>query len=197
MASPGTSPKPDPSEAARSRVQASFAIASAITTLIVAAGLFTGVADRSHTARYLGAAALAAWLVTMFLFLLAAGAAQETQKVERRAAAVSAAVATVVTITAFVLVTSTGLAVDVDNGVMELSPSGQTAVHGLCRVYRGRLVPGELEVPSLKTDYVVFKIDQGSCLTGSTATVKLPRADVVAFLEDGKLRDGTDTIADP
>lgn len=185
---------------AGARAQSGFAIASGITTLVVAAGFFTGIGDKAHAARYLAAGALAAWLLTMFLFLRAETGRERTTATGLRSpmvqAVVAAAVATAFTIAAFVVITATGLSVDVDGGIMQLNGKGQASVRLFCHSPRRRLVPGVVEVPSLEKDFVVFTIDKGWCFHDSSATLKLPRSDVLAFLEDfqGELDKSTDRI---
>src|SRR5205807_8230228 len=124
------------------------------------AGLFNGIGDRAHAARYLAAGALAIWLLTMFLFLRATEASRAEANTYRLGsptlhAVVSAGMATVATITVFVLITTTSLSVDVDGGILQLDEAGLKAVNGLCPAQRGNLLPGGIEVPSLKEDFVV------------------------------------------
>ena len=188
-----------PKESVAGRAQSGFAVASGITSLVVAAGLFTGIGDRAHEARYLAAGALAVWLVTMFLFLRATEAARDRQAKSYRFgspmlhAVLSAGAATAVTIAAFILITATSLSVDLDDGIMQVNGDGKMALTELCPIHRGSLVPGRLEVPSLKENFVVFTISRGWCFPKDSATVKLPRADVLAFLED---KEGSLTPAD-
>lgn len=174
---------------ASARAQSGFAVASGITTLVVAAGFFTGIGDKAHEARYLAGAALAIWLLTMFLFLRAETARERTAtgiRAPMAQAIAAAATATVFTIVAFVVITATTLSVDVDSGVVRLNDAGQASVSMFCHHSEPALLPGEVEVPSLSKDFVVFTIDARSCFENSSATVKLPQKDVLAFLEDHK-----------
>jgi hypothetical protein len=58
---------------ARTRAQNAFAVASAIATALTAAGLFTGVTHGSDWVRGLGVSAIAAWIGTALIFMLAIG----------------------------------------------------------------------------------------------------------------------------
>ena len=85
---------------------------------------------------------------------------------------------------------------DVDNGILEVDGAGQTALNALCPVHRGGLLPGGVEVPSLKQDFIVFTISRRWCFARDSATVKLPKADVLGFLEDHEEQlTRADTIA--
>jgi hypothetical protein len=197
-------------DAARARAQSGFTVASAIATGLVAAGLFTNLADRSHPARYVGAIALMFWLAAMLLFLFAVASPtpprtadpvgptsraefvvgllepveRERRQVEwRQRLAVSVTGAAVILTAASFTIGTIWLAVDRDRGTLVLTAKGSSALEHVCKPKPLRL-HGELDVPTLKADFVVFRIDKGACRATKRSPVRIPRADVIAFLED-------------
>jgi hypothetical protein len=191
-------------DAARTRAQSGFTIASAIATGLIAAGLFANLADRSHWVRYVGGAALALWLTAMLLFLLAVvsgtGVAalaadqaergfsvgllksveRERLRVERRLLAAVVVTSAAVLVTAATAVIDNVGFVDRDEGTLVLTAQGVDALHRDCGGPRWRTRHGSLDVPTLKSDFVLFRLQCGSY--GKRA-VRIPRDDVLAFVE--------------
>ena len=136
----------------------------------------------------MGAAALVLWLAAMLLFLLAVAAkagkaspemdlalllpaiADERSRVEHLHRLASLVTAAAVALTAAALaVGATSLSVDQDGGRLVLAPSGVQALQRVCERSVGRL-HGTL--------------DEGECSAAEHTTVRVPRADVAAFVED-------------
>jgi len=108
----------------------------------------------------------------------------ERRTVERRLrrAVVVTSVAVVVTAATLVIGT-TSLSVDQDNGRLVLTARGLSALNGLCDNNPPEL-HGTLDVPTLRHDFVLFRIDKGGCRAGRKTPVRVPRQEVLAFLED-------------
>jgi hypothetical protein len=43
---------------------------------------------------------------------------------------------------------------------------------------------GLVGVPTLRSDFVLFRIDKGDCRAARKTPVRIPRQDVLAFIED-------------
>jgi hypothetical protein len=120
----------------------------------------------------------------MDLALLLPAIADERSRVEHLHRLASLVTAAAVALTAAALaVGATSLSVDQDGGRLLLAPSGVQALQRVCERSVGRL-HGTLDVPTLRSDFVLFTLDEGECSAAEHTTVRVPRADVAAFVED-------------
>ncbi len=190
-------------DAARGRAQAGFTIASAIATALIAAGVFSNITDRAKPARWIGGIALLLWLTAMVVFLAAvvvgtrsqrSGAAGTVESVladvnaERllvlritRAAALIVFAAVALT-AATVLVGFTFLSTDRDNGTLLVTTQGVAVIRRACD--EPLRMHGVLDVPTLRSDYVLFRVDKGGCRATRVTPLRIARSEVLGFEED-------------
>jgi hypothetical protein len=193
-------------DAARSRAQAAYAIASAIAAALVAAGVFGNLDKRPANVQALALTALVLWLIAAGLYLVAVSSpfesASATQtgvdafvrevlsaaKTERdrintwqaMASAVSG-VAAVVTVAALVTAI-TNTPSDSQAATVVLTSKTSTAVTTACGRSATK-VTGTVSPGDLQKDFVSITLDKGLCSTKKKVMVSVPRGQVraVAF----------------
>jgi hypothetical protein len=191
------------SDAARARAQAAYGISSAIAAALVAAGVFGHLEDRAVSVQVVGVAALVAWLVAAGLFLIAVSrpfqvatatqnsvsafvhAALDAARVERKKvddwqkwAAITSAVAALITVVALVLALAVEPPSAVRSATVRVSNTAAAALGALCTSSRNELKVS-FDPASLESQLVTMKADPGQC--GPTAVdVSLPRAQLLA-----------------
>ena len=195
-------------DAARARAQGGFTIASAIATALIAAGVFSNITDRAKPARWVGGTALLLWLAAMVVFLAAvvvgarrqrggAGAGSHADLAESvladvneerllvlrytRAAALIVFLAVGVT-AATVLVGFTSLSTDRDAGTLLVTAQGRSLISRVCP--EPLRMHGFVDVPTLRRDYVTFRVEPGGCRPGRVTPLRIARSEVLGFEED-------------
>jgi hypothetical protein len=120
----------------------------------------------------------------------------ERENVEHRLSlAVGVTIAAVAVTAITFLVGIIGWGIDQDKGLLLLTARGLTAVKHVCKTANDReraravkppvsALHGTLDVPTLKSEFVVFRIDKGECRFANVTPVRIPRGDVLAFSED-------------
>jgi MFS family permease len=192
--------------AARTRAQGAYAIAGAVAAAIVAAGVAGDIAAASWQVQALGAAALAAWLITAWLFIQAVavpvkrsgGKADpadlvnkvlddvdcEQKTIEKwlKAASLSTLVALALTFASVVTALAIPRPSSEVHGRLSLTSEGRSAIEALC----GRspdTVAGSIDPAGLGNAFTVLRLDAGMC--GRQAyKVWLARASIAAFAAD-------------
>jgi MFS family permease len=194
-------------DAARTRAQSAYAIASAVAAALVAAGILTDIGDRPEWVQILGLAALAAWLVTAVLFMAAVAepvqltlparlpdadhfidAVLENVRQERAAlegrlgpAIVGTKIAVLLTVVAFLLVLFVPEEATTTNVSVVLNDKGAASIEALCGT-SAITVTGQVDLSTLAEKYVPVTLNAESC-GGQSMTVRLPQRYVVAVGE--------------
>jgi len=189
-------------DAARTRAQAGYAIASAIAAALVAAGVFGGLDERTGVVQALGLAALVAWLtaaglyqvavsapfiearptqntVQEFVFAALDAARAERERIDRwqeRARVVGwiAAGLTVAALVSALLHTPSTMS----SGTLTLTPVGAQVVGTVCGG-RSAKIAGELDPDSLEKEFVTLTVDGTAC-GGRERVIAVPRSHVLA-----------------
>jgi hypothetical protein len=191
-------------DAARSRAQSAYALASALAAGLIGAGLLTSLDNRIVAVKLLGVSAVLtwAWAARGYLEAVAApvpipnsgaqptsvafvnavlvSAKQERDEIDRRQrlANLAAVAAILLTLATFSLALLTGTRVDRRSGVVALSPAGAQAVGAVC----GRAtatIHGTVDRASIGSEFLDINVDTTDCKNGS-ANLHLPKADIVA-----------------
>jgi hypothetical protein len=196
------------SDAARQRAQAAYAVASAIAAGLVAAGAFGGLDERPLPVKILGPTALAAWLLTAWLFLLAVsvyvrppknpdssdqvkGAFAFVTEIRRRVAHERgvvdclqqrarrmAAAAGILTVAALILAVFLPAPVEQKDGQLKLSPAGMTAVDAICPIPLASNVL-DASIETATVDDEIVRFELPPGTCGPEATpIEAPQADV-------------------
>jgi hypothetical protein len=190
--------------AARERAQRSYAIAGALATTLLAAGAFTGIADRSALIKGVGLAALVLWGFTAALYARAiatpveqlerekfldpegfvehalAVARTERQSVDGRLsdAQICAAFASLATLATLLL--AFFLPAERTGRSVVISERGRETVGLACAIDPSTTVlPGEVESSSLSQEYLRVHISGGACDKSATVDLLLPKGDVL------------------
>lgn len=196
-------------DAARTRAQTAYTIASAVATAIIAAGIFGGIEDQSTGVKVLAVMALVAWLVAAGLFMFAV-AGQVTPPnsgeepdgsafvravignahAERRAVAErseramgASVVAMAITLVAVLATWLTPAKSTKAHGAVALTPRGARQVAALCEQAETKVVNGSFDPGKLAEPFVVVELDDGSC-SGTARTVRLRKATVLGAIVD-------------
>jgi MFS family permease len=194
--------------AARTRAQGAYTIAGAVAAAIVAAGIAGNIAAGSCLVQAFGAAALAAWLITACLFILAVAVSVERPSSEKttdrdtflknvfdqvdreqgaiekrlKAAFWSTLVALALTFASVVIALAVPRPSSEVHGRLSLTSEGRSAIEALC----GRspdTVAGSVDPAALGNAFTVLRLDAGMC--GRQAyKVSLARASIEAFAAD-------------
>jgi MFS family permease len=192
-------------DAARSRAQSAYAISSAIAGALVATGLLADLSGVEAWVKILGALALSAWFVASSLYIRAVAspvppletAAQPTAdafveavlsnaRSEREAIDSRQDTANKVSLLAMGLTASTlvfallaPMPAEEKEAKLVLSPAGAGAITALCQG-TPTVVAGNLDVSSLKTDFVVLKSAANVC-GRDRVELRLPKKEIVAL----------------
>jgi len=198
-------------DAARTRAQTAYTIASAVATAIVAAGIFGDIAQRPTFVKVLGALALAAWLLTAGLFMHAVAgridpvvdgeqldvsafvravitnARHERRVVVRRSATamLAGSAAMALTLAAVVLAWLLPAPTEHVHGRVALSPAGAVQVQRLCGTRPDGGIGGWYDPSKLADDVVAIDVDADDC-GGSRRTLRLPGSMIRGALADAR-----------
>lgn len=193
--------------AARARAQGAYAIAGAVAAAIVAAGIAGNIATGSWPVQALGAAALAAWLITAWLYIRAVAVPVEQppsrqtsdsaaflqevlERVNREQKTIekwlkwafwSTLVALALTFTSVVIALVVPKPSSEVHGRLSLTSEGRSAIDVLC----GRspdTVAGSVDPATLGNAFTVLQLDAGTC--GRPSKVWLARGSIAAFVAD-------------
>lgn len=189
------------SDAARSRAQGAYAIASGIALALVAAGIFTKVSSAPAVVRWLTVAAVGAWLVAAYMFLRAVGphgtrgeltetknasefvryvlnaAKQERDEVDLRVHRAYWPTFIAIALTIATVVAVAAVHAPRRASVVALSPAAQQAVQRLCPRAE-RLVRGRVATSALDSFWVTIRVSAREC--GHEVELRVPRRDVQA-----------------
>jgi hypothetical protein len=189
--------------AARERAQRSYTIAGALATTLLAAGAFTGLADRSATVKAVGLLALVLWALAAALYgraistpitrlegeaLTAEGfvahalevARQERDAVDARLRVAQICALLACAATFAVLVLAFFVPAERTGDAVLLSERGRATVALACSIdpANDALAAG-VESGSLSGEYVRVHIRAGACERDAEVELLLPKADVV------------------
>lgn len=195
-------------DAARGRAQAAYAIAAAIATVLVGAGIFAQAEGRPGAVLVLGACALVSWLVAAGLFVMAVSspfhsipgpqtsaealvqvaltaAAQERESVDRwQVRARWAAVLAVLCTVAAVAVGFAGRPSGIQIATVVLTPAGAKTLMTACGRPLTHVSAG-IDPGSLTNDSVTLRLPSGVCGRKATRMI-IARTSIGGVL----LRDG-------
>jgi MFS family permease len=190
-------------DAARSRAQAAYGIASAIAAALVAAGVFSDFGQRDASVKTLGVMALVAWFAAAILFMITVAApltphaetqrtadafvrkALEAARTEKRridallvAAGSVTLLAALLTLATFITAAFTPSGERSTRVTLQLSKVGQLALVSLCERSAGA-ISGRMKPSALEKEFVRLDVDKRGCAMRAV-TLWLPRADVEA-----------------
>jgi MFS family permease len=193
-------------DAARTRAQNGYAIASAIAAAIVAAGLLGGIDDARSSVKVLAVLAFVAWMTVAGLFMYAvAGNVSDLNTGEKPDAAsfVRAVIANVREVRAAINARSGAAQVGVviasiltvaavvvalifppdskSNGTILLTPVGAREVAGFCKISPPRRLSGSFEAGDLNHQFVAIELEDEACK--GTSTLRVKRSSIVAISE--------------
>jgi hypothetical protein len=190
--------------AARERAQRSYAIAGALATTLLAAGAFTGIADRSAFIKGVGLAALVLWGLAAALYARAIAtpikqlepeklrdpggfvehaltvARAERQAVDGRlnAAQICGGFASLATLATLLL--AFFVPAERTGRSVLVSQRGRETVALVCAIDPSTtILPGEVDSRSLAQEYVRLHIPGGACDKSAPVELLLPKSDVL------------------
>lgn len=193
------------SDAARSRAQAGYGVASAIAAALVAAGVFGGLAHKPLGTQLVGVAALVSWLAAAGFFLVAVSspfldanaqatqqsaeafvyaaleqASNESKAVDRwqYLARVAAGIAAVLTTAAFALAIFDTPSEEI-SGIVRLTADGRVAVGVACGV-NPHPIEASVSMAALEQDFVPLVLSTMSC-KHEGVRVLVPRGDLLSI----------------
>ncbi len=191
-------------DAARTRAQAAYAIASAIAVALIAAGLFGGLDTQTRGVQAAAVAALIAWLVAAALFLHAVsspfevdlramqseddvvraaldGIRGERTKIDswQRKAHLAAGAAALLTVAALVIALGTHGDEDERKAMVVITDVGAARLGVACGDVPSTLV-GTVSENSLHEKFVDMTLDPGVCGRASV-DVALPRNEILGL----------------
>jgi hypothetical protein len=188
---------------ARSRAQAAYAIAAAIATALVTAGVLTDFKEQDDVVKVGGLLAIAAWMATALIYMLAVGvgvkplhsdehldsdkfvnavAGNVKNEVDRvnnsiKSGWICALVAAGLTLGTFVLAFFISKPVNVDEvkATITLTPRGRSNVAKLCKSKRGKQLVGLLDQNTLEKARAKVRLGSSGC----PAAADLPGAKMI------------------
>jgi hypothetical protein len=195
-------------DAARARAQSAYAIASAVTGVLVVAVITTKAELAGQVVRWAGLLALVLWLLAAAAYIRAVAtpveepattavttASQLTQAVmtaarkergevdgRQRTANMLALAALLATVVAFAALLFWPAEASQPRGTLRLSVAGLAAVKAVCPDAT-RSLPGQVVRSSIGTDFIVVNADSNIC-GGKPVQILVPKAQVEAVVLD-------------